>query len=130
VPADTVVVTESVTIDATDNPPALSACNNPDENNPLILISRQLEILTKQVALLQATGSANENNSTASDDKKNGSVLLKGADNNHAVNGDLSYPEPPIPGARLGKDADNNPAWFIPDDKRPGKYVQIEFYEN
>ncbi|MFB5944677.1 amino acid adenylation domain-containing protein [Albibacterium profundi] len=33
--------------------------------------------------------------------------------------------EPPIEGALLGKDADGNPAWFLPDDNIPGKYLQI-----
>jgi hypothetical protein len=31
--------------------------------------------------------------------------------------------EPPTPNARLGKDRDGNPAWFIPDEKNPGKYL-------
>lgn len=33
---------------------------------------------------------------------------------------------PPIEGARLGKDADGNPAWFIEDQQTPGKYLQIK----
>jgi len=44
----------------------------------------------------------------------------------------LHYPEetskifaPPVPGALLGKDAEGNPAWFLPDDNIPGKYLQI-----
>ncbi|HTG56381.1 MAG TPA: hypothetical protein VL943_08945, partial [Niabella sp.] len=32
---------------------------------------------------------------------------------------------PPVPGARLGKDRDGKPAWFVPDEKSPGKYLQI-----
>ena len=32
---------------------------------------------------------------------------------------------PPQPGARLGKDREGKPAWFIPDPARPGKYLQI-----
>ena len=32
---------------------------------------------------------------------------------------------PPVPGARLGKDRDGNPAWFLPDENSPGKYLQI-----
>ena len=32
---------------------------------------------------------------------------------------------PPQPGARLGKDREGNPAWFVPDPDRPGKYLQI-----
>jgi hypothetical protein len=32
---------------------------------------------------------------------------------------------PPIPGARLGKDPNGNPAWFIKDPQRPAKYLQF-----
>jgi amino acid adenylation domain-containing protein len=33
---------------------------------------------------------------------------------------------PPVGGARIGRDAAGNPAWFIPDPQRPGKYRQLE----
>lgn len=32
---------------------------------------------------------------------------------------------PPVPGAKLGKDKDGNPAWFVQDEKNPGKYLQV-----
>ena len=32
---------------------------------------------------------------------------------------------PPIPGARLGRDASGKPAWFVPDPKNPRKYVAL-----
>jgi amino acid adenylation domain-containing protein len=32
---------------------------------------------------------------------------------------------PPVPNARLGKDAHGNPAWFVPDTKNPGKYLRL-----
>ncbi len=32
---------------------------------------------------------------------------------------------PPVPHARLGKDADGNAAWFVQDEKNPGKYLQV-----
>ena len=34
--------------------------------------------------------------------------------------------EPPVPGARLGHDAEGREAWFVPDPERPGKYLQVE----
>ncbi|GAA0717915.1 amino acid adenylation domain-containing protein [Dokdonella soli] len=34
--------------------------------------------------------------------------------------------KPPLPGARLGKDADGNPAWFVPNPDAPGKYRRID----
>jgi hypothetical protein len=33
---------------------------------------------------------------------------------------------PPVPGARLGRDQDGNPAWFIADPAREGNYLQLE----
>ncbi len=33
--------------------------------------------------------------------------------------------QPPVPGARLGKDREGHPAWFVADPDRPGKYLQV-----
>ncbi|MEM9171194.1 MAG: amino acid adenylation domain-containing protein [Pseudomonadota bacterium] len=33
--------------------------------------------------------------------------------------------EPPVPGARLGKDEQGRPAWFIEDPSKPGKYKMV-----
>ncbi|WP_342345560.1 amino acid adenylation domain-containing protein [Pseudoxanthomonas helianthi] len=33
--------------------------------------------------------------------------------------------EPIVPGARLGRDEDGRPAWFVPDADRPGKYLKV-----
>jgi len=33
---------------------------------------------------------------------------------------------PPALGARLGRDQNGNPAWFVPNPEQPGKYLQIE----
>ncbi len=35
------------------------------------------------------------------------------------------FNSPPLPNARLGKDKNGNPAWFIKDEKNPGKYLQV-----
>jgi hypothetical protein len=32
---------------------------------------------------------------------------------------------PPVPGARLGRDAEGNPAWFVANPEAPGKYLQL-----
>jgi glutamate-1-semialdehyde aminotransferase/acyl carrier protein len=32
----------------------------------------------------------------------------------------------PLPGARLGRDPQGKPGWYVPDDTRPGKYLKIE----
>jgi len=36
-----------------------------------------------------------------------------------------SYDQPPVPGARLGKDPQGNPAWYIEDPDREGKYMRV-----
>jgi glutamate-1-semialdehyde aminotransferase len=33
---------------------------------------------------------------------------------------------PPVPGARIGKDAEGKPAWFVPNPDVPGKYLKVE----
>ncbi|NCT68904.1 MAG: amino acid adenylation domain-containing protein [Rhodanobacteraceae bacterium] len=33
---------------------------------------------------------------------------------------------PPVPGARLGKDPDGRPAWFVPNPDAPGKYLRVD----
>ena len=33
--------------------------------------------------------------------------------------------QPPVPGARLGRDPEGNPAWYAPDPEKPGKYVKV-----
>lgn len=33
---------------------------------------------------------------------------------------------PPVPGAKLGKCPDGNPAWFVPNPDKPGKYLQVK----
>ncbi|MCA9583241.1 MAG: hypothetical protein KC416_15685, partial [Myxococcales bacterium] len=39
--------------------------------------------------------------------------------------GAQSAEAPPVPGAKLGKDPEGNPAWFAPDPDRPGKYIRV-----
>ena len=34
--------------------------------------------------------------------------------------------QPPVPNARLGRDKDGQPAWFIPDPAAPGKFVRVQ----
>jgi hypothetical protein len=42
-----------------------------------------------------------------------------------AVDENKELNTPPVPGARLGKDKDGNPAWFVKDENNPGKYLQV-----
>lgn len=40
-------------------------------------------------------------------------------------NSSVHVNRPPMPGAKLGRDSVGNPAWFVADPKRPGKYLQL-----
>lgn len=42
-----------------------------------------------------------------------------------AIDPNESLNTPPVPGAKLGKDKEGNPAWFIKDEKNPGKYLRV-----
>jgi len=42
----------------------------------------------------------------------------------------ISAMQPPIAGARLGRTPKGEPAWFVPDPKRQGKYLMVEMEEN
>jgi amino acid adenylation domain-containing protein len=53
--------------------------------------------------------------------------FLPKAENNSNSNtlGGFDRNRPPQPDARLGRDPEGNPAWYIPDLDRPGKYLQV-----
>jgi acyl transferase domain-containing protein len=38
----------------------------------------------------------------------------------------LDASRPPMPGARLGRDADGKPAWFVANPDAPGKFIKVE----
>jgi hypothetical protein len=42
-----------------------------------------------------------------------------------AVYENINLNQPPVPNAKLGKDKEGNPAWFVKDEKTPGKYLQV-----
>jgi hypothetical protein len=38
----------------------------------------------------------------------------------------LDASNPPVPGARIGKDPKGKPAWFVPNADNPGKFMRME----
>ncbi|MEH2127448.1 MAG: aminotransferase class III-fold pyridoxal phosphate-dependent enzyme [Nostoc sp.] len=44
---------------------------------------------------------------------------------NHEITNNSLRNRPPQPDAKLGRDPQGNPAWYIPDIERPGKYLQV-----
>lgn len=51
-----------------------------------------------------------------------GNLQIK--ENGHSQNGNGQ--QPPVPGAKLGKDQNGNPAWFVADPERPGKFLMVK----
>lgn len=43
----------------------------------------------------------------------------------HVAANVLDASKPPVIGARLGKDPDGNPAWYVPNPESPGKYMRF-----
>lgn len=41
----------------------------------------------------------------------------------------FSAMNPPVPGAKLGRDRNGDPAWFISDPNQPGKFLQLNITE-
>src|SRR5690606_19007125 len=54
---------------------------------------------------------------TAAAPTKNGSAI---------VSKNATNMQPPVPNARLGKDSEGNPAWFVEDENNAGRYLQVQ----
>jgi amino acid adenylation domain-containing protein len=68
-------------------------------------VSRIVKAFKESVAELQEAG-----------------FLPKAAETN---GGALDASTPPVPGARLGRDRDGTPAWFVENPEAPGKFVKV-----
>lgn len=55
--------------------------------------------------------------------------LLSKQDNSSIFEKKVSENDPPLAGARLGRDREGNPAWFIADPDHQGKYLQVKHKE-
>jgi len=55
-----------------------------------------------------------------------GGFLLPDADKSVKFVRSDGFDVSPIPGAKLGRDGDGNPAWFIENPEQPGKYMQVK----
>jgi len=108
----------------------------PNNSSVLENIQQQLNSLTEQIKTLQQQG-ANISKSTVVDPMTDRSMEIRKRKFTFAKprlatdqNIEMGYKKaeknhPPVPGARLGKDDQGNPAWFVPSDQNPGKYLKI-----
>ncbi|AHF14150.1 beta-ketoacyl synthase [Niabella soli DSM 19437] len=84
----------------------------------LAAIMQQLNMLTQQVAKLEEGARSKETpvlsdvNANRKSDKNEGAIVMDST-------------KPPMAGARLGRDRQGNPAWFIEDAGNPGNYIQL-----
>ena len=104
------------------------------------IINQQLQIMSQQLALLANNSQStipvvpavtSQNNSikpqnavsipSTQTSKESASVDTESAE---VTNNSLRN-HPPQPDAKLGRDPQGNPAWYIPDTERPGKYLQV-----
>jgi hypothetical protein len=60
-----------------------------------------------------------------SDMEKKSRAYFKNGDSNYSKNSSEYFLEPPVPGAKLGKDQNGNPAWFLENPDKPGSYFQL-----
>ncbi|WP_346239113.1 amino acid adenylation domain-containing protein [Niabella insulamsoli] len=97
------------------HPGAATAPNDPTALLETIL--KQISLLTEQVAQLQQQQTIS---SHPANGQQNDKPSLPQPKAYISVN-----TNPPVPGARLGKDRSGNPAWFVPDGDTPGSYLQI-----
>ena len=114
--------------------------SNGQQQTTMEQISNQLEILSKQIEALQ-NAQLNNNSDESLKDKpinlKNAKKINISKTNVIRVQQkDISKKDkeltvtsnkPPMPGARLGRDEKGNPAWYIKDSNKEGKYIKINF---
>jgi hypothetical protein len=43
-----------------------------------------------------------------------------------AGDGGIDSSRPPVPGARLGRDENGAPAWFVQSRETPGRFVKVD----
>jgi acyl carrier protein len=82
----------------------------------LHVMSAELELIARQLSVLQ--GLLGQPQGPA---KSNGN----GSANRERLAAALDRAAPPMPGARLGRDREGNPAWFVPSPANPQKYVKL-----
>ncbi|WP_316814876.1 polyketide synthase [Pedobacter nyackensis] len=128
---------------------SLSETTAATDNLPIAiqLLTEQVTFLAKQITLLQQAADktvntngthpilqseANHNSYNQNSEKeilesKNTPAPIKATNGLQLTN---YFKKPPMKNARLGKDKSGNPAWFIPDEKNPGNFIQLELRNN
>jgi amino acid adenylation domain-containing protein len=132
---------------------AVPPLNNSQSNATLELIAQQLQLLGKQMEILQEKFIVLSNEATQeSTQHQQPIVISKNIPEDKKISeeiaelqkqfgaspviekqvNEMSYSqnskninEPPVSGAKLGRDQDGNPAWFVEDSNNKGEYIKI-----
>jgi len=98
-------------------------------------IDQQIHLLSQQRDLLQNQQNNSINETFSSAGFQTETLLSTELNNENRVepNGaskpekieKVMVDESPVPGARLGRDEDGNPAWFVEDSSKKGEYIKI-----
>ncbi len=129
------VQSQSISVDNSDLTPQKQSLDTLKNDGTGKIISKQLEIISRLLAILEKGGSVPTGGSLASlatpepgvqEERKSEE---KTEPHDKEVISDTikeqSLSEPPVPGAKLGRDPDGKPAWYVSDPDRPGKYLQV-----
>jgi hypothetical protein len=93
------------------------------------LLEQQVRLLTEQVAMLAAgaTGQAAQHDAAptvARNDAPAGASIAS-SDAPARMGQGMDARHPVVDGARLGREPDGRPAWFVPDQARAGKFLKV-----
>ncbi len=83
------------------------------------IIDRHFEAMRELIEL----GIIPSNGKLLTSEKSNS---INGKGNANIIASQFEQLKPPVPNARLGKDQNGNPAWFVRDPERPGKYIMLD----
>jgi hypothetical protein len=96
------------------------------------IIENQQALMTQQLALLSGTTAAVSGYSA--DDAQDGLPLQAASTpgsegtipgNAMRIPGVMDARYPAVPGAKLGRDPEGRPAWFVANPERPGKFLKV-----
>jgi len=105
--------------------PAGGAASAPRTPAPAALPASELERFTQQLEALQRQ-LLSLRGAAAAQQSATGAASPQPPSTQPLAPAPASSSTPPVPGARLGRDASGRPAWFVPDPARPGRYLQVE----
>jgi amino acid adenylation domain-containing protein len=100
------------------------------------MIEQQMQLLAQQLALLRSSGEAGASPGLAFAVASAAQADAEAVSTAAAAAAIASVPvassrtlmdaaQPLVPGARIGREPDGRPAWFVPNPDQPGKYLKV-----